>query len=134
MHKLADALRRRRISLQAVILRIFEKRPSGTNFLLICDQFEELYTHCGDAALQRAFIDTLLDSVGKSMEEKSPCPAYTDPTSRLFGESFRLPAFHGCLATGNFRLGPMGENSGQRLKSQLKFRAHALKMDWLSAF
>lgn len=67
--ELAKALREKRVSLASVVSRIVEKNP-GKRFLLIGDQFEELYTLSSDEEQQR-FLDELLSAV-EAFAEKLP--------------------------------------------------------------
>lgn len=67
--ELAKAMREKRVSLASVVSRIVEKNP-GKRFLLINDQFEELYTLSQDEEQQR-FLDELLSAV-EAFAEKLP--------------------------------------------------------------
>ncbi|MBO3463028.1 pentapeptide repeat-containing protein [Aetokthonos hydrillicola Thurmond2011] len=64
--KLAESLKKGEVTLHQVAPQILENKPSK-RFLLIVDQFEELYTQCLDKHEQQCFIDTLLVAVQKKI-------------------------------------------------------------------
>jgi formylglycine-generating enzyme required for sulfatase activity len=61
-NKLAEALLQRTVKLRNVVDRALVKQPGTDRFLLIVDQWEELFTLCQDDAARRCFIDNLLDA------------------------------------------------------------------------
>jgi energy-coupling factor transporter ATP-binding protein EcfA2 len=62
INKQTKALRQGGLSLRDVVTRILEKN-SGDRFLLVVDQFEELYTLCRDARERLLFLDSLLEAL-----------------------------------------------------------------------
>ena len=62
--KLAESLKKGEVKLHQVASQILEDK-SNKNFLLVVDQFEELYTHCQDKEQQQRFIDTFLLAVNQ---------------------------------------------------------------------
>jgi len=58
--KLADHLRDGTLTVADVAARLREKRPDLAHLVLMADQFEELYTECGDDTLRQAFVEALL--------------------------------------------------------------------------
>ncbi len=80
--KLADVLHRGDLGLPDVAHRILQKTAGGApadttphQFLLVADQFHELYTLCPDLDLRRRFLDVLLQAVEP--------PSTQTPTSTL---------------------------------------------------
>ncbi|MBR8837687.1 MAG: hypothetical protein DSM106950_27690 [Stigonema ocellatum SAG 48.90 = DSM 106950] len=57
--KLAESLNKGEVKLHLLASQILENKPNK-RFLLVVDQFEELYTQCQDKEEQQRFIDTLL--------------------------------------------------------------------------
>jgi len=62
--KLAESLNKGEVKLHQVASQILEDKPNK-RFLLVVDQFEELYTQCQDKEQQQSFIDTLLLAVNQ---------------------------------------------------------------------
>ncbi len=62
--KLAESLSKGEVKLHQVASQILENQPNK-RFLLVVDQFEELYTQCQDKEQQQRFIDTLLLAVNQ---------------------------------------------------------------------
>jgi uncharacterized protein YjbI with pentapeptide repeats len=62
--KLAESLKKGEVKLHQVASQILEEKPNK-RFLLVADQFEELYTQCQDKEEQQRFIDTLLLAVNQ---------------------------------------------------------------------
>ena len=60
--KLAESLKKGEVKLHLLASQILENKPSK-RFLLVVDQFEELYSQCQDIEEQQHFIDTLLAAV-----------------------------------------------------------------------
>ena len=58
--KLADHLRQGTLPMADVVAGLREKQPDIAPFVLVADQFEELYTERQDEALRRAFVEALL--------------------------------------------------------------------------
>ena len=62
--KLAASFKKGEVKLYQVASQILEDKPNK-RFLLVVDQFEELYTQCQDKEEQQRFIDTLLLAVNQ---------------------------------------------------------------------
>ncbi len=60
-NKLAHTLATGEVTLDDVVRRILEKQ-AGEHFLLVVDQFEELFTLVTDRAVRRRYLDMLLDA------------------------------------------------------------------------
>jgi len=60
--KLADHLAKRNVALKDVVARALERQPDADHFLLIVDQWEELYTLVHDDRNRWRFIDELLEA------------------------------------------------------------------------
>jgi uncharacterized protein YjbI with pentapeptide repeats len=61
--KLAAYMREGDLSLSHIVRNIFEARPQVEHFLLVADQFEEIYTLTQDAEIHHQFLDLLLTAV-----------------------------------------------------------------------
>ncbi len=61
INDLANNLATGRVTLDDVVRRILEKQ-AGEHFLLVVDQFEELFTLVTDRAVRRRYLDMLLDA------------------------------------------------------------------------
>ncbi|MEC4982751.1 MAG: CHAT domain-containing protein [Oscillatoria sp. PMC 1068.18] len=68
INKLTGALAEKSVSLNDVVERILAKYEDKERFLLVADQFEELYTLCQDAQERQVFLEVLisLDSESKA--------------------------------------------------------------------
>ncbi|MEC4892253.1 MAG: CHAT domain-containing protein [Oscillatoria sp. PMC 1051.18] len=61
INKLAGALREKSISLNDVVERILSKQESQGRFLLVADQFEEVYTLCQNIQERQTFLEVLIN-------------------------------------------------------------------------
>jgi hypothetical protein len=59
VRKQAEALQQGGLALQDVVEAILQKKPSAQHFLLVVDQFEELYTLCQVAEERQQFLNQL---------------------------------------------------------------------------
>ncbi len=62
IQELAGHLGESRLSLRDVAARVLEKQMGTDRLLLVVDQWEELYTLCGDETIRRRFVDELLQA------------------------------------------------------------------------
>ncbi|MEH1899757.1 MAG: CHAT domain-containing protein [Nostoc sp.] len=62
--KLSESLKKQEVNLHQVASQILENKPNK-RFLLVVDQFEELYTQCQDKEEQQCFINTLLTAINR---------------------------------------------------------------------
>jgi energy-coupling factor transporter ATP-binding protein EcfA2 len=60
--KLADSFQSGEIKLRDAVSRVLEKQPGTDRFMLLVDQWEELYTLTRDESVRGRFIDELLDA------------------------------------------------------------------------
>jgi WD40 repeat protein/DNA-binding SARP family transcriptional activator len=106
--KLAEAILREEITLQAVIERILEENPEIKHLLLFTDQFEELYTLCPDAGVQQRFLDVLLQTA-HSIQEQCSAPLRILLTLRadFMGRALSYRPFADALQQASQMLGPM---------------------------
>lgn len=103
--KLTTYLRNGDLPLPDVVLNIFEVQPQAKHFLLIVDQFEELYTLCDDTHDRRQFLDRLLGLVG----------TVHDPSLRFvltlradfLNQALAHRPFADALQNADLKLGPM---------------------------
>jgi len=60
--KTAKYLAEGELALRDLVVRLLQKQAGTDRLLLIADQWEEIYTLCGEEPLRRRFIDQLLDA------------------------------------------------------------------------
>jgi WD40 repeat protein/DNA-binding SARP family transcriptional activator len=95
-------------SLQQAVERALQLNPGAGRFLLVVDQFEELYTLCPDPEVRRRFLDELLGAV--EAEESSPAfPFVLLLTLRadFMGQALAHRPFADALQDASLLLGPM---------------------------
>ena len=108
LRKLAERLMKGDVSLAQVIERILEKAPETRQVLLIVDQFEELYTLCPDARLQKAFIDELLAVVDTAKTQRSsPCVILLTLRADFMGQALGHRTFADVLQEASLLMGRM---------------------------
>ncbi|MCP4684028.1 MAG: hypothetical protein GY867_01145, partial [bacterium] len=109
--KLAAYLRDGDLPLSEVVLNIFDAQSQAKRFLLIADQFEELYTLCPQAKHQQQFLDTLLEALSTA-----PAPFHITLTLRadFLGQALLHPPFGEALRGAIEPLSPMQPDDLQR--------------------
>ena len=105
---LAERLSKREVGLAEVVRRIQKDSKDKSKVLLVVDQFEELYTMCTDADLQKAFIDELLAYVEASRTQRDGM-AVIMLTMRadFMGQALAHRPFADALQEASLMLGPM---------------------------
>ena len=105
--KLAQSLCGGEIPLGDVFAQIHQNYPTH-QVLLIADQFEELYTLCGEQKIRRSFLDTLLASFPTSLT-KSQINNVLIATMRadFLGNALSYRPFADVLQNTDIKLGPM---------------------------
>lgn len=106
--KLAQALRSKEVQLTDAIERILANDLDAHKFLLIIDQFEEIYTLCPDEKTRNAFLDILLVAVERQQIQG-------DPTFNLIitlrtdflSQALTYREFADALQKADIKLGPM---------------------------
>ena len=106
--KFAQALRSKEIQLTDAIERILANDLEANKFLLIIDQFEEIYTLCPDEKTRNAFLDVLLVAVERQQIQG-------DPTFNLIitlrtdflSQALTHREFADALQKADIKLGPM---------------------------
>jgi hypothetical protein len=102
INKLATALRQGDLRLRDVVARILEKK-SGERFLLVVDQFEELYTLCRDARERLLFLDSLLEAVERTPNFTLVLTLRAD----FLGQALSYRPFGDALQYADLKLSPM---------------------------
>lgn len=114
--KLVDILRSGEVPLFEVLGRILDKDKAKTHFLLVVDQFEELYTLCPDADRRHHFLDVLLGAL-----------AQPDPTGKhvakllltlradFLGQALHYRPLADALQGRDVKLGPMTQEELQQV-------------------
>ncbi|MCA9220143.1 MAG: DUF1549 domain-containing protein, partial [Planctomycetales bacterium] len=112
--RLADGLEQVPLPLMEVLERIRERQngdpPQGSpaRFLLVIDQFEELYTLGAEAAFRERFLDTLLKAVFD--QQHRPSPSFTlvfALRADFLGQMLAYRPLADALTDGDAKLGPM---------------------------
>jgi hypothetical protein len=110
--QLANYLRQGDIPLADVFAQIQHNFPNE-RVLLIADQFEELYTLCGDESIRRNFLDTLIAGFSR---EKPSTPVGAKGNSGVLvltmradflGNALSYRPFADVLQNADLKLGPM---------------------------
>ena len=116
--KLAESLNKGEVKLHQVASQILEDKPNK-RFLLVVDQFEELYTQCQDKEQQQSFIDTLLLAVN----QKSITLVFT-LRADFYGYVLSYRPFSDALQ--QFKHSPLGLMSRDELKTAIEQPAKKL--------
>jgi WD40 repeat protein/energy-coupling factor transporter ATP-binding protein EcfA2 len=116
--KLATALSQKDVGLSDTVSRILEKQ-SGSQLLLIVDQFEELYTLSQEEDKQQVFLDLLLEAVNSSQKFKLVLTLRAD----FLGAALSYPPFADALQDADVKLGLMNR---QELKQAIEEPAKLL--------
>jgi WD40 repeat protein len=105
--KLAEALERGELALAEVATRALEQN-SAERFLLVADQFEELYTLCREAPQRQRFIDRLLEAVEPERGARlSALNLVTTMRADFFGQALSYRPLADALQNADLKLGPM---------------------------
>jgi WD40 repeat protein/DNA-binding SARP family transcriptional activator len=105
---LAERLTRGEVGLADVVARIHKETPEKYKLLLVIDQFEELYTLCADAQLQKAFIDELLATVEASRNSKTSLAVILlTMRADFMGQALAHRPFADALQEASVLMGPM---------------------------
>jgi len=110
--KLAQALRRGERTLADLINQIGAGSPADSRYLLVIDQFEELYSICPEAETRRRFANQLLDAID-ARQRYLPDAAINNFTLVLtmradfLGQALGHRAFADALQAADIKLGPM---------------------------
>lgn len=110
--ELANALRDESVHFPEVVNKIIQQKAqtiSGQHrFLLIVDQFEEIYTLCQDRDLRRQFLDELLDLVDiQRFWLESTFTLVLTLRTDFLGRALRYRPFADALQGTDVKLGPM---------------------------
>ena len=111
IHLLESALGRDKspILLSNVLADLWLDYEEDTRFLLIIDQFEELYTLCGDTNLRHRFIDNLLES-----DEHAPVTRLLTLRADFCGQALGYRPLADALQDQDIKLGPMNQGEMKR--------------------
>jgi len=105
---LAERFVKGEVSLAQVVLSIQADSPGKQRVLLVVDQFEELYTLCSDARLQKAFIDELLATVEASKPARNGSVVILLTLRADFmGQALAHRPFADALQEASLLMGPM---------------------------
>ncbi|NMG21267.1 CHAT domain-containing protein [Brasilonema bromeliae] len=118
--KLAESLKKGEVKLHQVASQILENK-SNKRFLLVVDQFEELYTQCQDKQEQQRFIDTLLATVS----QKSITLVFT-LRADFYGYVLSYLPF--CEALQQFKHTPLGLMRREELQAAIEQPAQKLNV------
>jgi uncharacterized protein YjbI with pentapeptide repeats/KaiC/GvpD/RAD55 family RecA-like ATPase len=118
--KLAESLKKGEVKLHQVASQILENKPNK-RFLLVVDQFEELYTQCQDKEEQQRFIDTLLLAIN----QKSITLVFT-LRADFYGYVLSFRPFSDALQQIQFK--PLGLMSREELQTAIEQPAQKLNV------
>jgi len=118
--KLAESLKKGEVKLHLLASQILENKPNK-RFLLVVDQFEELYTQCQDKEEQQRFIDTLLSAV----QQKSVTLVFT-LRADFYGYVLSYRPFSNALQQIAFK--PLGLMEREDLKAAIEQPAQKLNV------
>ncbi|MEA5595078.1 eIF2A-related protein [Rivularia sp. UHCC 0363] len=88
--------------LRDLVDNILSENPNGC-FLLVADQFEELYTLCRDSQERKAFLDRLLEAISHSHRFTLVITLRAD----FLGQALSYRPFADVLQYADLKLGPM---------------------------
>jgi WD40 repeat protein/KaiC/GvpD/RAD55 family RecA-like ATPase len=113
INKQTIALRQGDLALRDVVTRILEKN-FGDRFLLVVDQFEELYTLCRDARERLLFLDSLLEAVERTPNFTLVLTLRAD----FLGQALSYRPFGDALQYADLKLSPMNREELQAAVEQ----------------
>lgn len=102
LDNLASYLAEKAENLERVLFRILDKHPDKEYFLLIIDQFEELYTLTQEVDVRHKLIDSLL-----AMSEASSVRLVITMRADFLGQALTYPPLVAVLQGTDLKLGPM---------------------------
>ncbi|MCB9443720.1 MAG: AAA family ATPase, partial [Ardenticatenaceae bacterium] len=119
--KLASALQTGSLPLNDVVARILQKNDVGARFLLIADQFEELYTLCPDAETRHRFLDILLSTFAAHHSSLITHHFILTLRADFMGQALAYPPLVDALQDNDLKLGPM---TPEALRQAIEEPAH----------
>jgi hypothetical protein len=106
--KLAAALKAGEVTLSSLVERLLGQDSSSERFLLVVDQFEELFTLTQDAEERRAFLAELLAAAGiRDSGRPSRFKLLLTLRADFMGQALADRPFADALQEGSLMLGPM---------------------------
>ena len=119
---LAGYLADGRLGLRDVVARVLETHRGTDRLLLVADQWEELYTQCGDERTRHRFIDELLEATAAA-----PLTAVLTVRGDFFDHALDYRPLVDRLRESIITLGPM---SREELKRAVAEPARAVALDF----
>lgn len=113
INKQSTVLRQGDLALRDVVTRILEKN-FGDRFLLVVDQFEELYTLCRDARERLLFLDNLLETCNRTPNFTLVLTLRAD----FLGQALSYRPFGDALQYADLKLSPMNREELQAAVEQ----------------
>jgi len=106
--KLAVALTNGELSLHELVKEILDRQPIIERFLLVIDQFEELFTLTKEAEERRRFLDEILEASEKGALRRPPSfVLLLTLRADFMGQALAYRPFADALQDGSLMLGPM---------------------------
>jgi len=106
--KIAEALMDGELQLSHLVERIIDQHPNAERFLLVIDQFEELFTLTQEGGERRQFMDELLEAAEKGFIRRPPSFVLLMTLRADFmGLALVHRPFADALQDGSLMLGPM---------------------------
>jgi WD40 repeat protein/tRNA A-37 threonylcarbamoyl transferase component Bud32 len=108
VNRLSRALKEGRRRLYEVIDQVIAAQPAGTRFLLVADQFEELFTLCEDADMRSRFMDELAEAVDiQKFRDVQTFSLVLTLRADFLGLALSHRPFAAALQGADVKLGPM---------------------------
>lgn len=106
--KMAEALSQGQLELYEIMDRIRQTNPDASRFLIITDQFEELFTLSDEPAERARFLDVLLDGIDKLAAKRDAAFRFVlTMRADFLGYALSHRRFADVLQVSDLKLGPM---------------------------
>ncbi len=106
--KMGNALRTGDLELDDVLDRLVKQQETGTNQLLVIDQFEELYTLCTDEEIRRIYPNVLFQAIAASRNRQDlDFTLVLTLRADFMGQALANRPFADALQDSDVKLGPM---------------------------
>lgn len=108
INRFAEDIRCKKIELTTIIERILAHNANTNKFLLVIDQFEEIYTLCPDAETRDAFLDILLIAIERQKIQGNPTfNLIITLRTDFLSQALTHREFADALQKADIKLGPM---------------------------
>ena len=105
----------RQVVRQSIGLPVVEEEGIKRRILLVVDQFEEIFTLCGDEAVRRLFLSGLFDSIDDGPEQTIPITVLLALRADFMGQALSYRAFSEVAQEHVIFLGAMSDEQLRRV-------------------